>query len=459
MDEGWWYAEGEDRQGPLSVAQIHERIRTGTIGAQTLVWRPGRLAWKPLHQVEELVLPGMRMEPVLLPEFDSAAMRETPPLPEPSASDPTPAPQFARADAEPEPWLSDGPVEATAPRMRASGLPPAGAWRRFFARIFDVWTLCLPAGFFLGAVVGRIWPAFGLWMENPSSTPALGLIIVPVALFFEAIVFGLFGTTLGKLLFGIRVTLHDGGRPTFVQYLGRVAWVYLSGLGLGIPFVTLITMGRQFFEVKEGHPASYDQKRYLVHATGTGVLRTGIASTALVGLVAGVVFIHHRETERSIRYYAGFAWTNPVTKLRADIPRGWQYREQSNTSGDVVHTFVSDSVVAVFAVEGGLDHVSLDEYQRVWVHAVRAAMELDSRARPISVKGRFGLQMKGAMTSDASRHVDATLLKSGGQVWRMVVVGTSDRDPDTAATAALRDQLFQTVPTAAPEATPKGETI
>lgn len=459
MDEGWWYAEGDDRQGPLSVAQIHERIRAGTIGAQTLVWRPGRLAWKPLHQVEELVLPGMRMEPVLLPDFEPAVVREAPPLPEPRAFDPVPAPQFARSEQEPEPWLSDGPVEAPAPQRRPSGLPPAGPWRRFFARILDVWTMCVPAGFFMGAVVGRIWPAFGLWMETPSSTPVLSLIFLPLALLFEAVVFGLFGTTLGKLLFGIRVTLHGGGRPTFLQYLGRMARMYLSGLGLGIPFVTLFTMGRQFFEVNAGRPASYDEKRYQVQATGAGVFRTGVAATALVGLVAGVSILHQREAEKSISYYAGFAWTNPVTKLRADIPRGWQYREQSNSSGDVVHTFVSDNVVAVFAVEGGLERISLDEYQRVWVHAVRVSMELDTRARPINVKGRFGLQMKGAMASDASRHVDATLLKSGGQVWRMVLVGTSDRDPDTAATAALRDQLFQTVPSVATEVAPKGETI
>ena len=459
MDEGWWYARGEDRQGPLSVAQIHERIRTGVIDAQTLVWRSGRLAWKPLHQVEELMLPGMRMEPVLLPDFGPAAVREAPPLPdEQTAPDhPMPTPQSARSD--PEPWLSDGPLEAPAPQRRDPGLPAAGPWRRFFARLFDVWTMCLPAGFFMAAVVGRIWPAFGLWMENPSSTPTLGIIFLPVALVFEAIVFGLFGTTLGKLLFGVRVRLRDGGRPTFLQYLGRVAWMYLSGLGLGIPFVTLFTMGRQFFEVKEGRPATYDAKRYLVQAAGTGVLRTGLAVTALAGLVAGVVFINQREAQRSMRFYAGFEWTNPVTKLRASIPRGWQYREQSNTTGDVVHTFFSDTVVAVFAVEGGMEQVSLDEYQRIWAMAVRPSMELDARARPINVKGRLGLQMKGAMTADASRHVDATLLKSGTQVWRIVLVGTSDRDPDTAATAALRDLLFQTVPAAAPENTPKGNTI
>lgn len=462
MDEGWWYAQGEDKGGPLSIAQVHALVRAGTIGAQTLVWRPGRLTWNPLHEVAELMQPGLRMEPVLL-DFGPATARSTrpaPPLPELDA-EPVFAPRAARTDADP--WLSDAPLETPAPRQRARGLPPAGPWRRFFARLFDVWTMAIPAGFFLGAVVARIWPAFGLWMESPSSTPALGVIILPLALVFEAVFFGLFGTTLGKLMFGIRVTLRDGGRPNFLQYLGRAAWVYLSGLGLGIPFVTLITMGRQFFEVKDGRPATYDQNRYLVQASGTGVLRTGLATLALAGLTAGLVFVNQRETARSVRYYAGFEWTNPATQLRADIPRGWQYRQEANDTGDVVHTFYSDTVIAVFAFEGGMERVSLDDYQRVWTMAVRPSMELDQRARPINVKGRLGLQMKGAMAKDASQHVDATLLKSGAQVWRMVMVGTSGRDPDTAATTALRELLFQTVPAAAPDSAPdsapRGNTI
>jgi uncharacterized RDD family membrane protein YckC len=450
MDEGWWYAQGDDRQGPLSVAQIHALVRTGTIGAQTLVWRQGRLAWKPLHQVEELMLPGLRMEPVLL-DFAPDAGRPAPALPEASLE--------ARDAPHLDPWVPEDALQAPAPRRRDAGPPPAGPWRRFFARLFDIWTMAVPAGFFLGAVVGRIWPAFGLWMEAPSSTPALGILILPLALLFESVFVGLFGTTLGKLLFGVRVTLRDGARPTFLQYLGRAAWVYVSGLGLGIPFVTLFTMGRQFFAVKDGQAASYDAQRWRVSASGTGVLRTSVAALALAGLATGIVLLNQRETQRSVRYYAGFEWTNPVTTLRADIPRGWQYRQESNSTGDVIHTFFSDSVVAVFAVEGGVERMSLDEYQRIWTTAVRPAMALDARARPVNISGRLGLQMKGAMASDASRHVDVTLLKSGAQVWRVVMVGTSGRDPDTAATETLRNLLFQTVPAAAPEGAPRGSTV
>lgn len=53
-DQVWWYAEGEHRSGPMSAAQIEQLVQAGTISLNTLVWREGRLAWKPLQQVPEL---------------------------------------------------------------------------------------------------------------------------------------------------------------------------------------------------------------------------------------------------------------------------------------------------------------------------------------------------------------------------------------------------------------------
>jgi predicted aspartyl protease len=50
----WWYAEGENRSGPVSPGQLHAFLQAGTISMSTLVWREGRLAWKPLEEVAEL---------------------------------------------------------------------------------------------------------------------------------------------------------------------------------------------------------------------------------------------------------------------------------------------------------------------------------------------------------------------------------------------------------------------
>ncbi|CAN7324783.1 GYF domain-containing protein [Variovorax paradoxus] len=51
----WWYAEGEHRSGPVSAAQLEQLLQAGTISSTTLVWREGRLTWKPLQQIPELV--------------------------------------------------------------------------------------------------------------------------------------------------------------------------------------------------------------------------------------------------------------------------------------------------------------------------------------------------------------------------------------------------------------------
>jgi len=53
-EQVWWYAEGEHRSGPVSAAQLQQLVQAGTISLNTLVWREGRLTWKPLQQIPEL---------------------------------------------------------------------------------------------------------------------------------------------------------------------------------------------------------------------------------------------------------------------------------------------------------------------------------------------------------------------------------------------------------------------
>jgi len=52
--EGWWYANGESRNGPLSSTQIEALLRDGTIDADTSAWREGRMTWRPIHEIPEL---------------------------------------------------------------------------------------------------------------------------------------------------------------------------------------------------------------------------------------------------------------------------------------------------------------------------------------------------------------------------------------------------------------------
>ncbi len=53
----WYYAEGQQRQGPLPVQEIRQRFQRGQLSLDTLVWREGMAQWAALRQmVDELGL-------------------------------------------------------------------------------------------------------------------------------------------------------------------------------------------------------------------------------------------------------------------------------------------------------------------------------------------------------------------------------------------------------------------
>ena len=71
----WYYAIGNERQGPVDDATLDRLIATGTVTGETLVWRAGMADWQPLSQARP------------------SAARPAPPVPPPSAVPvPTPSP-------------------------------------------------------------------------------------------------------------------------------------------------------------------------------------------------------------------------------------------------------------------------------------------------------------------------------------------------------------------------------
>lgn len=56
MSTRWYYAKAgtNDRQGPVSVEQVHEKLRSGELNGNDIVWRPGLPQWAPIHAMPEL---------------------------------------------------------------------------------------------------------------------------------------------------------------------------------------------------------------------------------------------------------------------------------------------------------------------------------------------------------------------------------------------------------------------
>jgi uncharacterized RDD family membrane protein YckC len=197
----------------------------GAVNEHTLVWRKGMQEWTRLGGVAEL-----------------ASVRQTlpPELPKPTTRD------------------------------KILAVPLAGPWRRFFARMIDLWFIAvlvaLPVGYF-GSMMSS---GFALWLQRPGSEYQVGWLLVLPILFVEAILFGLTGTTLGKALLGVKVVTLGGARPDFGSYLKRQLGVYWYGLGTGFPLVSLFTMARQSGHLRAGRQAAYDQGLFNSARPGSG---------------------------------------------------------------------------------------------------------------------------------------------------------------------------------------------
>ncbi len=99
MSTRWYYAKAgtNDRQGPVAVEQVQEKLRTGELTGSDIVWRQGMPQWAPIGA---------------MPEFGSAPRPIAPPLPPRAA--PVAQPMSAPAAPAPVQPLEGGGVAPTA---------------------------------------------------------------------------------------------------------------------------------------------------------------------------------------------------------------------------------------------------------------------------------------------------------------------------------------------------------
>ena len=114
MGDQYYYADGNDREGPVDLAAL----RTVGITRNTLVWRGGLTDWPPAGELPELAgffeLPGVAAAPPPVPEARPSAQPSTSPLdgrPRAAASAPLPTrhDDLGRT-APPKTWLVESIV-------------------------------------------------------------------------------------------------------------------------------------------------------------------------------------------------------------------------------------------------------------------------------------------------------------------------------------------------------------
>jgi len=402
MQEEWWYSSGDARKGPVSLDTLRQLLLECKVAESTLVWREGLANWAPLSE---------------LPELQQVVRAVPPDLPKPTA------------------------------REHLIALPLAGPWRRFFARLVDLWVIALPTSFAAAFALSRFSPAFSLWIQRPGSEYAFGWLLLPLVLLVEVGIVALFGTTFGKALLGVAVTTVGAQRPTAAQYLQRQLGVYWFGLGTGFPLVSLFTMARQHGRLKAGRHARYDEGKFYVKAPKLGVLRALSAVVVVVALffVNAALQQVSKSSERS--YYSGTTWVNQVTGKSVAVPSGWIHEEQKNEEKQSIHIFSGPDhgVHVVFAKEDIPPNMELEDYLNAWVAAVSGNMRLSTPGQQSLVGTRQAVTLTGTMADDRTQRVHATLVKKGRQVWRVVILSNSDKEPASDHPMKLQALLFQSI--------------
>ena len=296
----WYYLQSGQRIGPLTQDQIVEVFRSGAMPLQTMVRCDLFGYWVPASSIDGFrsLVPGAEAsQNVNATPQEPTAQTYVAPSPLPTA--PVAAATIAAAAAP----IAPAPV-ALPPASVAVLSPPATAaqgehpvpivapavdaprpWRRWAARWIDgtlaliLWTALLGAlaPFAAPTVLTRFVLLFAIF--------PVAFVVVEAALLFA------FGATPGKAMFGVVVREQNGAVLSFGRSLHRSFRVFVQGIGMGLPILSLCTVLSAYFSLHDGGVTAWDRAgRFRVTHNPIGV---GQRLTALL-VLTGALLIHFR---------------------------------------------------------------------------------------------------------------------------------------------------------------------
>ncbi len=229
----WYFADGQDRQGPLSADDMRQRFQRGDITLATLVWREGFAQWAPLAEaVEELQLQNLASAAsnlgsgIDLRGDYTAIDNGTAPLPGTGGG--TYSPYTAPAAAT---------GYANAAVVNGQDVVYAGFWKRYAAYFIDYILLTV-----VTLPLSMIINLTGAGSGNESVQVALTLVVMLLSMVISIGYYAGFhasrgGATLGKMAVGIKVVRGNGERISFLRAFCRYLATIVSSLILMIGFI------------------------------------------------------------------------------------------------------------------------------------------------------------------------------------------------------------------------------
>lgn len=206
----WFYESNGSQQGPVTEAELPTLVQAGTVTASTLLWKEGMPDWKPLSEVR----------PDLIARPNSPSLH---------------------------PGLKDLNVQAmregALPSLGADSLRYAGFWIRFAAKFIDGILMSF-VQFFMQIIIGVVFaattPANDPNGVNPviiGTTILILILSIAIQAFYNGIMIGKYGATLGKMACGLKVVMPDGSKVSTARAFGRYFAEFLSSFTLLIGYI------------------------------------------------------------------------------------------------------------------------------------------------------------------------------------------------------------------------------
>lgn len=216
----WYYAENNERRGPIEDAAFESLVATGTITPDTLVWREGFAEWVPYSKaggsvaVSTAVAPGTEMG--VCSESGKVFPRS----------------ELIEIDGR---LVSAEYKNIVLQRLRegvSSGERVyAGFWIRFGAKFMD--------GIILNIVNQIIQFIIAMALKGNPETVTILAVVIALGLNAAYVIYftGKYGATPGKMACKIEVIRADGSPMTYGRATGRYFAEILSSLTLMIGYI------------------------------------------------------------------------------------------------------------------------------------------------------------------------------------------------------------------------------
>jgi uncharacterized RDD family membrane protein YckC len=228
MDDALWhYMMAGESVGPFSESQLRAMVGSGVLAPSVQIWKQGSEKWLPITEVFDLE--------------DSMP----PPLPS-------------------QPQLKPGRFTVGTLALTEWSTSPPHPWRRYFARMVDIsingilFFFCF--GFILELLAPNAADDFFSIFAGPGGRVLDAIVTTFSAGFVTAVFIGLSGSSLGKWLFGVRVTDMQHRPIGYKTAFKREMMIWIRGLALGIPLIALFTLSSAYKKLLKDGRTSWDEQ-------------------------------------------------------------------------------------------------------------------------------------------------------------------------------------------------------